>query len=905
MDARKQLIIIKGRDQTDTVASFWFHDEKCDVVYTDTPDKTYTFRSCNVELLPLQKRIDPTKVIVSINGQTVHEIDEILDFGSYYRIVRNGKKDLSFHRNEIQFQQNCLADGNNEEIFRYFKETAGAISLVTENGINILGMQYDRIQKISNETVLSSYFAPQKEITAPQSPETIIYPFGLNQSQKLAVERALSTKISIIQGPPGTGKTQTILNIIANVVRNGKTVAVVSNNNAATRNVAEKLEKKKAAFLTAFLGSSTNKQKFLAGQTGEYPDMSDWEMPPEERRQLDKETTLLAQELNEMLNAKNRIAEIEQELLQLTPEQHYFMEYYETCSHTPIEHLGRLSSQKILALWMELEQHAERKTRLGLLQKLSIMFRFNRAALKLFSQAPECVIPYLQNRFYTVKKRELENERQELNCKLEQYAFDAKMEELTEKSLQLFRAELTERYFWRSGRKCFEKKDFRKNASAFTHEYPVVLSTTYSIKGTLDTDFVYDYLIVDEASQVDLVTGVLACSCARNIAVVGDLNQLPNVLKESDVRISDAIWQKYTLDERYRFSTHSLLSSALEIWPDAPVTLLREHYRCHPKIINFCNQKFYHGQLIVMTKDCGEPDVLTMYQTAAGNHARGHLNQRQIDVIQQEVLPRLHRENYQSIGIITPYTDQVSAIREQLGDDYEVDTVHKFQGREQDAIVLTSVDNVITDFVDDYHMLNVAVSRAVHSLTVVTSQDARNDRTNYGELARYIEYNNFEVIQSQVYSVFDMLYQEYSVQRSIYLQKHKRVSEYDSENLMYSLIQEILSEENFAAIGCAVHVSLATLIRDYTLLTEEECRYARNPLTHVDFLLFRQMDKQPLLAIEVDGTAFHEPGSKQAERDVKKNSVLKKCGVPLLRLRTDGSGEREKIETALQASLQI
>ena len=33
---------------------------------------------------------------------------------------------------------------------------------------------------------------------------------------------------------------------------------------------------------------------------------------------------------------------------------------------------------------------------------------------------------------------------------------------------------------------------------------------------------------------------------------------------------------------------------------------------------------------------------------------------------------------------------------------YEVDTVHKFQGREQDAIILTSVDNVITDFVDDH-----------------------------------------------------------------------------------------------------------------------------------------------------------------------------------------------------------
>ena len=201
------------------------------------------------------------------------------------------------------------------------------------------------------------------------------------------------------------------------------------------------------------------------------------------------------------------------------------------------------------------------------------------------------------------QRRELEVEKQELNRKLEHYAFDAKMEELTQKSLRLFRAELATRYHWRNNRRCFEKNDFRRNSEEFTREYPVVLSTTYSIKGTLSIDHIYDYLIVDEASQVDLVTGVLAFSCARNIVIVGDLKQLPNVLTEDDIRTSDAIWQKYSLDERYRFSTHSLLSSALEIWQDAPVTLLREHYRCHPKIINFCNQKFYHGQLIVMTKD--------------------------------------------------------------------------------------------------------------------------------------------------------------------------------------------------------------------------------------------------------------------------------------------------------------
>lgn len=437
------------------------------------------------------------------------------------------------------------------------------------------------------------------------------------------------------------------------------------------------------------------------------------------------------------------------------------------------------------------------------------------------------------------------------------------------------------------------KTAIREIVQIFDNETLNKFSTAEKVKD------IYDYLIVDEASQVDLATGVLAFSCARNIVIVGDLKQLPNVLTEDDIRTSDAIWQKYSLDERYRFSAHSLLSSALEIWQDAPVTLLREHYRCHPKIINFCNQKFYHGQLIVMTKDHDEPDVLTMYRTIAGNHARGHLNQRQIDVIQQEVLPRLYQQNFQSIGIITPYRDQVTAIRKQLGDTYEVDTVHKFQGREQDAIILTSVDNVITDFVDDPHMLNVAFSRAVHSLAVVTSQDPRNDQTNYGDLTRYIEYNNFEIIQSQIYSVFDMLYRGYAEQRREYLQKHKRVSEYDSENLMHSVIQEILSDEPFSSIGCAVHFSLATLVKDYAPLTEEERKYARNPLTHVDFLLFNQMDKQPVLAIEVDGGS-HKSGSKQAARDAKKNSILDKCAIPLLRLRTDGSGEKEKIKNALK-----
>ena len=903
MDSRKYMLLINGQDKTDSVASFHFQDGMCEVVYANSP-KAYHYRAEKVQLLKVQSRIDPSQFAITVDGNPLSQVDEILDFSPFYRFIRTGKKAITYPKSQVELQKNCLKDQKQAGVFEYFKETAAAVSLVAEGGLNILSAQYERIKSVSDITVLSCYLDSSKKPAVRALPQTVIYPFGLNQSQKTAVENALSSQVSIIQGPPGTGKTQTILNIIANAVRNGQTVAVVSNNNSATLNVAEKLEKKVLSFLTAFLGSRANKEHFLETQTGQYPDMSSWVLEPEEKSHLDQEVTSLSKELSEMLNGKNRIAAIEQELLQLTPEQHYFGEYYSTYAQAPKDEVKGLSSQKILSLWLEYEQHAQQESRLGLLQKISILFRFNRSALKVFLQSPELVIPYLQRQFYVVRRQELTEERTQLEKKLEQYAFDERMAELTEKSLRLFRAELSEKFHWKEPRRHFEMRDFRGKSQEFNREYPVILSTTYSIKGTLNFEHTYDYLIVDEASQVDLATGVLAFASAKNIVIVGDLQQLPNVLDGDNLRNSEAVWGRYALPEVYHFSAHSLLSSALATWPEAPTVLLREHYRCHPKIIHFCNQKFYGGKLIVMTEDSGEPDVLTMIRTAPGNHARGHLNQREIDVIRAEVLPRLRDKGYKSVGIITPYKDQVAAIRQQLG-DLEVATVHKFQGREKDAIVLTSVDNVIGEFVDDPRMLNVAVSRAVKSLTVVTSQDPQNDRTNYGDLARYIEYNNCAVIESAVYSVFDLLYQGYAEQRRAFLKKHGRISEYDSENLVYAVIQNMLQKTEFSFVDCAVHVSLVNLVKDYSMLTEEETAYARNPLTHVDFLLFRRMDKSPLLAVEVDGAAFHAAGSVQADRDKKKNRIFERCGIPLLRLRTDGSGEKGRIEQGLRVALEL
>ncbi len=158
------------------------------------------------------------------------------------------------------------------------------------------------------------------------------------------------------------------------------------------------------------------------------------------------------------------------------------------------------------------------------------------------------------------------------------------MAEYSELSMQLFKYSLYEKYKERK-RRLYTQDELWRNAESFIADYPVVLSTTYSLRSSLSFKTIYDYVIIDEASQVDLATGALALSCAKKTVIVGDLKQLPNVVNGEQKVISDKFLSKYNLPSAYRFSDHSLLSSIIELFPDIPRVLLKEHYRCHPEII--------------------------------------------------------------------------------------------------------------------------------------------------------------------------------------------------------------------------------------------------------------------------------------------------------------------------------
>lgn len=332
-----------------------------------------------------------------------------------------------------------------------------------------------------------------------------------------------------------------------------------------------------------------------------------------------------------------------------------------------------------------------------------------------------------------------------------------------------------------------------------------------------------------------------------------------------------------------------------------PKVTLYEHYRCHPQIIGFCNQKFYDGKLVVLTKN-NYGNALQVVTTVAGNHKRDLINQRQIDVICNDILPKINCPPGE-IGIIAPYRNQVKKLKEKCNKDIEVDTVHKFQGREKEVIILSTVDDIVNEFSDDPNLINVAVSRAKKQLIVVVADQKQPIGSNIGDLIEYIYYNNGYVYHSKISSVFDYLYSQYTNSRLEYLRKNKRISEYDSENLMYNLILEELKKRGNKDLKVVCHQPLQLLFRDLSMMSEEEKKFVNTGLSHVDFLLYNRISKKPILAIEVDGFKYHKDGTRQAIRDKIKNHIMEIYGVPLLRFSTNGSGEREKLAIKLDSIL--
>jgi len=808
---------------------------------------------------------------------------------------KSSNKKYTYNKDKVQIIKSALQSKKAQTTFKYLKAIADAVGLKSDEGKNILSDSYDRISFIPEYAVLSNYLDETQPKNCDLLAPVEIFPFGFNLSQKEAVNNAFVNPLSIIEGPPGTGKTQTILNIIANAIMRGQSVAVVSSNNSATKNVYEKLHKNGLSFIAALLGSNQNKREFIELQS-DIPDLSKFQLNDKVFTQLKQQNSELLLQLTEKLAQKNELATLKLLVENIKTEQQHFLNAVKSIADFKLNR--NLSSDRLLALWNSVSDQEHTGKQFNWWKKLIYRFRYRIKDKGFYTLSRWDMIRIAQSAYYRTKIAELASRIGSLEKDLHNFSFDAKMREYTGIAMRLFKNVLYNRYQHKD-RPIYQEADLRGKSTSFIEDYPVIMSTTYSLRRCLAEHTTYDYVIIDESSQVDLATGALALSCAKRAVIVGDLKQLPNVVDATIAQKTDAIFHAFKLSEPYHYAKNSLLASITQLFPDVHKTLLKEHYRCPPKIIEFCNRKFYNEQLIILSEPTSEREPLLVYRTVAGNHARARMNQRQIDVILQEIIPQQQLASV-DLGIVTPYRNQTNALQGTFaGTEIIADTVDKFQGRENDVIILSTVDNEISEFTDNPNRLNVAISRAKDQLILLVHGNDAENESNIADLIRYIEYNNFTIIQSKLHSIFDYLYKGYEEKRQRILSQKRIKSVFDSENLMYTLVRSVISDDRFSKYDVLLHFPLRSLIDDYSLMTPAEAKYAGHHMTHLDFLIYNKLGKNPVLAIEVDGYAYHAVEGKQSERDAMKDAILEKYGLPLLRFSTTGSGERERLARRL------
>ena len=890
MSIIKQIVFLKDKSGVfklrDDIKSFGF-DERTRQYYVQFKkgDNYLHYNPSNVDVAKFTRQLEPPfRVTRKEDGEVFYHVLGVRVFegreNNAYRIIYENGTGKNYPADYVSIEEH-IDDHRSINVWEYLNEVAKYNVIPVDDDKSVsLADKYAKMEFVAKNSLLEAFLNVETYKEPSEKHSAPIFPFGCNRSQYKAVCNALENTISVIQGPPGTGKTQTILNILANLLLDGKTMEIVSNNNSAVENVKEKLESSGLVFLCAQLGRASNKKTFVEGQTDVFPDMESWKL--NDASKIRKEAVSLSRELQELYECQETLALCTDRLDEYRRQVERFPKTIETTKQwttRTLEKFFLLSSREMvrnhrLSWWTRLRLHYHR--------------------LPATEEAPD----KLQYLLVTTRINELERQ-----C--EQYRefvkdADAKNKRLIEISMLILKDHLYRKYSTQKDRTIYSADEIYLKTTAFLQDYPIVLSTTFSATSNINSAYKFDYLIMDEASQVDIAAGALALSCARNAVIVGDLKQLPNVVDHHTEEVVSAIFTKYDIAEAYRYSTNSFLSSICSLYPKIPQTLLREHYRCDPLIIGFCSKQFYNGQLIPMKKSEQEFAPIRVVRTVKGNHARGTVNYRQVDTITQEILPALE-EQFTDIGIIAPYNNQVNALHAALetsGRNYVAATVHKFQGREDDVIILSTVDNQIQEFTDDPHLLNVAVSRAKKQFTLVVSADEQPD-SNIQDLIDYIEYYQGRSEQSEISSIFDLLYDDYTQELLDFYKTHKSVSEYDSENLAYWAIHDTIKEIGLTHLGILMHYPLRHLVTSASNLSSEQRAYASRSWTHVDFLVYDSVSHKAKLAIEVDGTQYHKTSSSQGRRDEMKDSILASIGLPLLRLSTAGSQEKEKIRQAL------
>jgi len=239
-----------------------------------------------------------------------------------------------------------------------------------------------------------------------------------------------------------------------------------------------------------------------------------------------------------------------------------------------------------------------------------------------------------------------------------------------------------------------------------------------------------DVLTVDEAGQFSLASTIAVSRAARNLLLLGDPQQLPEVSTGTHPEPVDSSALGWLLDSR-------------DVLPNEFGYFLEHTYRMHPAVCQAVSALSYENRLL--------PDAVTANRVLAGYAPGVHTIRIEHDgnstsspeeaaAIVGEIRRVLGAQwsdgkarplRQEDVLVVAPYNAQVLLLRDHLDaaglSKVAVGTVDKFQGKQAPVVFVSMTASSIDDvprgisFLLNRNRLNVAVSRAEYASVIVRS----------------------------------------------------------------------------------------------------------------------------------------------------------------------------------------
>jgi len=289
----------------------------------------------------------------------------------------------------------------------------------------------------------------------------------------------------------------------------------------------------------------------------------------------------------------------------------------------------------------------------------------------------------------------------------------------------------------------------------------------------------FDLAIIDEATQL-LEPHLLGIFCVKNetgknaidrLVLIGDYKQLPAIVLQSkeESRVVDSFLNaagiidlSASLFERmYRKFNKEGNTSAFD--------MLSKQGRMHPALSAFPSEQFYEGRLESaglphQTEEWNDRNRMIFYPVEPLDHEFSNkTNRKEADMV-IEICKKLVTESFkkdesfnsQTIGIITPFRNQIALIRKLLQETgimelagITVDTVERFQGSQRDIIIYSFCVKTEEqlDFLPNWleengilidRKLNVALTRARKQLHIIGNEKLLTKNLVYKKLVEHI-----------------------------------------------------------------------------------------------------------------------------------------------------------------------